>query len=78
LFLAKGCEKLVELDGLSVDRVAFLQRDEIWRKLASVGVLKRPSRSASSSHGLDDEAALPLDAEGYAVVDDRERILCIE
>jgi protein NUD1 len=74
LFLAKGCEKLIELDGLSFDRVRFLQQDEIWRKLASVGVLQRPSRRASTSHGLDDEEALPLDAEGNDVVDDREGV----
>jgi protein NUD1 len=64
LFLAKGCEKLIELDGLPFDRVAFLQQDEIWRKLASVGVLQRPSRRASTSRGVDDEEALPLNAEG--------------
>ncbi|ERF68295.1 hypothetical protein EPUS_02751 [Endocarpon pusillum Z07020] len=41
LFLAKGCEKLVELDGLEFDRVALLQQDEIWQKLTSMGVIAK-------------------------------------
>lgn len=84
LFLAKGCEKLVDLDGLAFDRVALLQQDEVWQKLASMGVITKPSRIVSTTHGFGDEEALPLDAEGYGVgeggglMDDRERSLCLE
>ncbi len=78
LFLAKGCEKLVELDGLAFDQVALLQQDEIWQKLSSMGVIAKASpRAMFTGHGFDEEKGLPLDAEGRRV-DDRGRSLFIE
>ena len=64
LFLAKGCEKLLELDGLAFDRVVLLQQDEIWQKLACIGVISKASRTVSIRNDVDEEEALPLDAEG--------------
>ncbi len=80
LFLAKGCEKLVELDGLAFDREALLRQDEIWLKLTSMGVIARASRTGLTMDGFGVEEALPLDAGGPGAVDDRERerSLCIE
>ena len=73
LFLAKGCEKLVELDGLGFDRLALLQQDEIWQKLASMGVIAKQKRSGSTNNEIEDEEALPLDADGNNMADTRER-----
>lgn len=62
LFLAEGCEKLIELDGLAFDRVALLQQDEIWSKLTSIGVLAKTSSIAMVPEEQDEDEALPLDA----------------
>jgi protein NUD1 len=78
LFLAKGCEKLLELDGLAFDRVALLQQDEIWQKLTRVGVIAKESRAISTAHAIDKDQALPLDAEGQGAAKDRERSLFVE
>jgi protein NUD1 len=78
LFLAKGCEKLVELDGLAFDREALVEQDEIWQKLSSMGVLARPSKTASITNEHDGEEALSFDAEGNGVVGGRERSLFVE
>jgi protein NUD1 len=78
LFLAKGCQTLVELDGLAFDRVTLLQQDEIWQKLTSMGVIAKASRTTSSTNGLDDEEGLPLNAEDNGVLDHQERSLFTE
>ncbi len=70
LFLAKGCEKLIELDGLEFDRVALLQQDEIWQKLASMGVIAKQKRTDSTNNEVEYGEALPLDADGDGVVGD--------
>lgn len=60
LFLAKGCQKLIELDGLAFDRAALLRQDEIWQKLTSMGVIaKASSTTMSSVHDLQGREALP-------------------
>jgi protein NUD1 len=78
LFLAKGCAGLVELDGLAFDRVVLLQQDEIWQKLTNMGIIAKASKTVSAMNGLDDEEALPLNAEGNGTLDQRERSLFIE
>ena len=64
LFLEKGCEKLVELNGLAYDRVALLQQDETWGKLIGMGVITRAGRKSSNTKEHDGEEALAADAEG--------------
>ncbi len=79
LFLAKGCERLVELDGLAFNRMALLQQDEVWQQLTSMGVIAKASpRAMFTVHGLDEEKALPLDAEVRRVMHDGERRLFIK
>jgi protein NUD1 len=78
LFFAKGCEKLIELDGLTFDRVAFLRQDEIWQKLTSMGVISKTGRISTTSREVDEDEILPLDADVGRAADDRERSLLIE
>lgn len=78
LFLAKGCDQLMELSGLTFDRTAFLEQDELWQKLASLGIISKSRRPPLSNHELDDDEPLPLDAECNGVVHGRERSLAIE
>lgn len=69
LFVATGCQKLCEMDGLAIDRDALLHQDNLWAKLTQMGIIAKVEGGGRgiSAQGMvrdeDEDDALPLNAE---------------
>lgn len=48
LLVVTGCRKLIELDGLALDRGRVLVRDWAWERLVELGIVKKSDRTVSS------------------------------